>query len=187
MQVRCAACLFLGLLGCASTQGPETQVQPYGPDRFIVTYDSIYGVGKARNATVRDANEYCGRRQLAMVPIDESVTRANRSSVSLVFACATAQDDPYEQAKGICADLYKEDSDDYKSCVVQLLASRLHQEPQYQEPQYQQPEYPRSTDVGPSEEQLREIYRQERIREQILQHGKGGWDLSRVLWKKGMA
>jgi len=97
MQVRCAAFLFLGLLGCASTQEPETQVQPYGSDRFIVTYSSIYGEGAARSAAVRDANEYCAGTQLVMVPIDEKVRRANTSMVLLVFACtvgATQSSDP---------------------------------------------------------------------------------------------
>ena len=87
----------------------------------------------------------------------------------LAFGCAAPTNAPYDEAKTICADLYGDGSDDYRSCVIQLLVSRLHQQPQYQQRQY-----PSSTDVGPSEEQMRNIYRQERIREQILQHGAGG-------------
>jgi hypothetical protein len=91
--------------------------------------------------------------------------RAIAVAAVLAFGCATLVD-PYANEKGICADFYGEGSDKYKSCVVELIAS--------QQPQYQQPQYPSSSDSGQSEQQMRNIYRQERIREQILQHGAGG-------------
>ena len=83
----------------------------------------------------------------------------------LALGCSTLID-PYANEKKLCADFYGEGSDEYKSCVVQLVAA--------QPPEYQQRGYPGSMNAGPSEQQVRETYRQERVREQILQHGAGG-------------
>ena len=77
--------------------------------------------------------------------------------------CSTLLD-PYASEKKLCSDLYAQQSDEYKSCVVELVAARPTTA------------YPStiSTNSGMTEQQVRETYRQERAREQILQHGAGG-------------
>src|SRR5262245_56238324 len=89
----------------------------------------------------------------------------NATALGVILAwglgCAS---DPFANEKTLCADLFGEGSDAFKSCVVELVANRQPQNPQ------------RTTIIepGPSEQQIRETYRQERMREQILQHGAGG-------------
>jgi len=48
-----AAAILAGGIACAAP------IQPYGPDRYIVTYSSEFGAARAQAAAVRDANKYC--------------------------------------------------------------------------------------------------------------------------------
>jgi hypothetical protein len=72
-------------------RAPRTNVQPYGPGRYTVSYSSIWGLGKARTAAVSDANKFCNFRGGAMVPESESSTP---DTFELTFRCAAEPDLP---------------------------------------------------------------------------------------------
>jgi hypothetical protein len=78
----------LAVLACAGTRGSGAHIQPFGPDRYIVTYSSMFGEGKAKHAAVRDANGFCADRQLVMEPIEESLSwNGEVTTFSLEFRC----------------------------------------------------------------------------------------------------
>jgi hypothetical protein len=72
-------------------------VQSYGPDTFVVHVGS-YSASKARRAAVKTANEYCGERNLVMMPDFESAESSldpwagERTDVEFVFRCHAAND-----------------------------------------------------------------------------------------------
>ncbi len=74
--------------------------------------------------------------------------------------CAAVIDayvDSHYQEKKTCAELFGEGTDKYRECVVTLISKST-------------PASQNSTNP----ERVRKIYRQERARDQILQHGAGG-------------
>ena len=93
----------------------------------------------------------------------------------VAIGCATSTI-PYADIEKVCDDAHGAGSPNYDSCVGALVAAYQpqNQPAPYQSPQYQQPQYPSNVDSGRSEQQIRNIYRQERMREQTLQHGAGG-------------
>ena len=71
-------------LGAVALACAPASVQPYGPGLYTVSYGSIWGSGKARNAAVSDANEFCDSRGAAMVPVSEN---SAAGSFELTFRC----------------------------------------------------------------------------------------------------
>ena len=85
------------LLSCA----PNFPVYPYGPDTYVVHVES-FSAAKARGAAVKTANEYCGERNLVMMP-DAEGSEASfdprappwagpRKDIQFIFRCLDAGD-----------------------------------------------------------------------------------------------
>ena len=67
---------------------PVLQVESYGPDRYSVSYSSVFGDEKARRACLRDANLFCEKNSMVMNPIEERPARRGISSgFVLIFSC----------------------------------------------------------------------------------------------------
>jgi len=87
MRLILIAALIATICGCAEELPPPLQVQPYGPGRYLASYSSIFGPGKAAAAAVRDANEYCSRLGTYMTPLDHQTAVGPISSYEFLFAC----------------------------------------------------------------------------------------------------
>jgi len=83
MKRGCVGVVALLVLACAGSK-----VQPYGPDRFLVSYGSVFGEEKARRTAVRDANKHCADKRLVMEPLAESLSiSGDTTTFSLEFRC----------------------------------------------------------------------------------------------------